>query len=387
MADHIFAPHLKALNRYGIRTSQTNLLAPVFQPINVDLVPVYELPKTGGLDSNEILSHSAILSLLATPQLLYSVEINVGTPPQKLRLELDTGSQVTWVFGPKVPQKQQKGHVIYDPAKSRSYVSTSRAYTILYQDASNTKGSWAYENLNLGGVRLTETAFGVASNVSPGFVSEKVSGLLALSLDSATVKSLGSPGILPDTVFTLRLAKYGPSDLILGSSTHSTKFASMPIHYVPLVANTFRSWRFRTMGVKVNGKFIPRRRGTVKEAVIDSGTALVYMDPAVIKAIYDHIPGSRYDKFQEGYLVPRGTQFPSVTMIIDGQEYQIPSTLADINNDVGHGMLFGQYQSTSETDTAEYYGVFFLQHVLAVHDFKNRRIGFARRTDVKYDNE
>lgn len=379
----MFAPHLKALSRYGIKAPDAFALDSIYRPSDAGVFTSVARVSQA-IPTIPTTSHGQP-GTISLPQadLLFSLNVGIGTPQQSFLLELDTGSPLTWVFGTDIPKKQQRSHSLFDSSKSTSYVGTPENYTLTYQDGSYTNGTRAFDVVSFGGIELPDTAIGVARDVSPMYATGTVDGIFGLKLGSDVLKSLGRSKMLEKPVFTLKLVQEGPGEIVFGLV--DTTFASSPIHYVQVSSGARKGWRFVTGGIKVDGRLISQRDTSFKEAVIDAGTALVYLRPAVIKAIYEAIPGARFDKFQQGYLVPAGSLYPSVTISVGGDEYEIPSGRPDKHYHLGHGTFFGQYQSTSEDDTTEYLGAVFLKNVLAVHDFENNRIGFARRNDVKYE--
>lgn len=136
------------------------------------------------------------------------------------------------------------------------------------------------------------------------------------------------------------------------------------------------------MVLEVNGVLVPRSKNEIE--FFDSGTD-IYLQSATVRAIYAQIPGSGYDKKQDLWFVPRGGKYPTVNFSIGGEKYQIPSHKPKESAYLGDGTYYGQYQSLTDSDNPEILGSVFLSYVLAVHDFANKQIGFARRKDIHYD--
>lgn len=57
--------------------------------------------------------------------MIYSSEIFLGNPPQKIRALFDTGSSKTWVAGEKVRQNYPIPHNYYNPENSKTALITT----------------------------------------------------------------------------------------------------------------------------------------------------------------------------------------------------------------------------------------------------------------------
>lgn len=64
--------------------------------------------------------------------MIYSTEIYIGNPPQKLRALLDTGSSKFWVASKNVQGNFKQPHSYYDPSKSKTAIHTKEFATSLY---------------------------------------------------------------------------------------------------------------------------------------------------------------------------------------------------------------------------------------------------------------
>lgn len=388
MHSTVVRSHLKALHRYNIAGKKIQSTDGGLSSKEDSFVAVTNpLAQRSGLsnDHAESVSKEAVSVRLPQADQLFGAYVDIGTPSQRFLLEVDTGSPLTWVFSTEMPKREHHSHRLFDPSKSSSFQGSSKDFKLPYQDDSFVEGSWAWDLVKIDSLTLPNTAIGVAKNVSSLYIKGTMDGILGLTLKSDVLNSILDNESLKQHIFTLRLTRDGPGELTLGSV--DTRYASSNINYVPLSSDVWKGWKFPTNGIKVQGRFVPRYITPIKEAVIDSGTALLYLHPTVVQAVYDLIPGSKFDKEQEGYVVPVGSIYPSLTFLIGGQEYQIPSRPADKTYTIDKKINFGEVQSTAEDDTSEYYGAEFLKYVLAVHDFGNKTIGFAKRSDVKYDEE
>ncbi|KAI9033598.1 aspartic peptidase domain-containing protein [Phycomyces nitens] len=92
---------------------------------------------------------------------LYFVHLDIGTPPQRFSLALDTGSTDTWIQSAKCPSNICRD-TKFDEKKSLTYTPTDQNFTAPYVSG-NVSGIFGTDTMSFGGVSIKNQPFGLAS--------------------------------------------------------------------------------------------------------------------------------------------------------------------------------------------------------------------------------
>ena len=126
-------------------------------------------------------------SALATPEgqdLLYLVSVDIGTPHQRLNVDIDTGSGDFWVFSSLMLKNQVDGQAVYNPSNSTTASKLGDStWEITYGDGSTSVGVVYVDQVTIGGLGVLSQAVEVATHVSEGFTGDSNNdGILGLAL-------------------------------------------------------------------------------------------------------------------------------------------------------------------------------------------------------------
>ncbi len=117
----------------------------------------------------------------------YLIDVDVGTPPKRFRLNLDTGSSDVWVYGSAIPKSFLKGQAQYEPSQS----STSRLVPFAVWLAGYIDFSF------VGGAVYKDTVSVVAAEGDGGGLTVQTQGLQVAALVARSiVQDAGMDGIL-----------------------------------------------------------------------------------------------------------------------------------------------------------------------------------------------
>ncbi|KAA8569212.1 hypothetical protein MFRU_004g00610 [Monilinia fructicola] len=331
----------------------------------------------------------------------YLCPVQIGTPPQTLLLDFDTGSSDLWVWSTELPKSitaKATGHTIFDPAKSSTFkASKTSKWKISYGDSSSASGTVGTDTVTLGGLAIENQAVELATKLSTQFAEGAGDGLLGLawgSINTVTPEPVATPvenmisqKDIPSNaeLFTANLGSWRDAeDPDKGASFYTfgyidnTIVGTQEIYYTP-VDNSQGFWMFDSASATVNGKTIAQ---SGNKAIADTGTTLALVSDETCQAIYDAIPGSTYDNEQQGYTFPSSTtadQLPVVTFAVGGKQFAVQKE--DLGfADAGNGMVYGGIQSRGSM-TFDILGDTFLKGIYAIFDQGNTQFGAVQRNE------
>ncbi|CAK9781356.1 acid protease [Cutaneotrichosporon oleaginosum] len=250
---------------------------------------------------------------------MYTVPIDIGTPPQSFEVQLDTGSNGLWVHTSACQNECPRVRG-FDRGASASYNTTGARFRASYV-ATHIDGEVGTDTITLGGYTVPGQEFGVALDVKgTGFKGSDIVGILGMGwpiksdnkFPSTTpwwVHALEGKGGArwPKPMFGIALrvaqagknqqAVYGGELTLGGVDSEAIMGGESALRWLP-VSNP-NAWEVFMDDLVVggasilkvdNGRTIPAR------ASLDTGTAGLMGPFAAVKALYARIPGSFIDE-------------------------------------------------------------------------------------------
>ena len=242
---------------------------------------------------------------------------------QTINMDFDTGSSDLWVFNTQLNQAGQADRIVYDPTKSPTFkLMQGASFSISYGDGSSVQGDVGTDTVNIGGAVVENQAVELATAVSGSFLKDKQNdGLVGLAFSKInTVKPVQQNTFfdnaipnLAEPVFTANLKAGAAGDYEFGT-IDETKFNG-PLTWAPInTTNGF--WQFSSQQFSVNNGTPVMAPGG--QAIADTGTTLLLVNPEVVNAYYSQVTGAINDQTAGGVTFPCNAQLPDLQVDVGG---------------------------------------------------------------------
>ncbi|KAK9451143.1 aspartic peptidase domain-containing protein [Limtongia smithiae] len=343
---------------------------------------------------------------LENEAIYYFAEVYVGTPPQLIHLDIDTGSSDTWVQTADNPYCQSAsapcaGTGTFAPENSSTFIELNEDFSVKYADGTFATGYFALETLEIDGITLSNLTIGLATN---GTISHALMGLGYPSIEPSAGDDiegtypnlpvmLVDQGYIQSRVFSLYLNdREASSGTLLFGGIDKMKYSGDLVE-LKRYNSSLGEQKFY---VALEGLGVSRSLDSDSITVIDLNTTFL-LDSGSTSIILsnDTISGvmEAFDAFyseEYGHYVrrceltnPNATidfQFPNVTVKINVQdELLLPQFGAN-----GKQLFFTSdnaeacYVAITLDDSQNILGDRFLRSAYVVYDMDNDVIGMAQ---------
>lgn len=324
---------------------------------------------------------------------LYLADIEIGTPGQKIRVDVDTGSSDLWV--PGAGTQSEDG--TYDHSKSSTYAKDKDGFQIGYGDGSSASGDWAKETIKIGGATVTGLEFGDATTqnvgqsiLGVGFKGNEASAQSrssAFTYDNLPIQ-MRKQGIINKAAYSLYLNSLeAESGSILFGAIDKSKFEGELKELDIVNIDDSGSETSEPVAFFVNLDSITNKDTKLASktypALLDSGTTLIYAPQEVAKTF-----GSKYGEYNQqvgGYLTSCSTEGEDFEFTFGDKTIKVPfkDLLYNLNGKASGSSdqcLVGVMGSS-----ADYYilGDGFLRSAYVYYNIDDAKIGIAQ---AKYDS-
>ncbi|KAI9498311.1 aspartic peptidase domain-containing protein [Zychaea mexicana] len=332
----------------------------------------------------------------------YVATVEVGTPPQKLDLNPDTGSADLWLIS-TLCKKCDDYNTKFDPKKSTTYkgpvgeesTSTKKEWNIRYGDGSTAGGYVGYDVVNLGGLPIENQAIELATHETQ--MDNVVHGIMGLAFPQlCTVDGIKTPlenlqeqGLIKDTIFSFWLGKYqhgGGGELIFGGYNKARfegKLTQVPVRNIQgywgitvnhgRVGNQLIPWRgvqstLSNDKVEGSGRIVDNLIPNVVPllpAILDTGTTLMIFPPGLAELVASHYDATPQE--DGTYIINCDlNNLPEFTLNIGGSDFTVPSE-SMIYYSFGNGTCIAGFAKANFPFAI--LGDVFLKNVYSVFDF------------------
>lgn len=383
-----------------------------------------QVNNTVGVTVDNQVSISFFLSLETfsdPPQnLLYTVEVSMGTPPQKMILQLDTGSADLWVPSTawcESNTSQQnggdpcKGIGSYSANDSSSFQYVNSDFLISYVDGSETAGDFGTDTFSVAGVSVPDMQFGIGYNITGNsftggilgisYAADEagdVSGSSAASYPNFPAK-LVADNLINSRAYSLYLdSQNARSGIVLFGGIDTSRFqGTLQTRPIIPAGGVYRDLQIALDAVSVAGAASLGPSDPVP-ALLDSGTSFTYIPDDIafslfdtFSANYDQAGGNAYVdcslRSQDSPVVfsfgPASISLSMGEMVLDANVYAAGGSETGQSNACAFGILPMSAMNLS----SPILGDTFLRSAYVVYDLDNNEISLAQAAyDVKESN-
>lgn len=319
-------------------------------------------------------------------------------------LDLDTGSSLLWVQAqlsssdPSIDDQNQ-----YNPTTSKTAQARDQTQRVNYGDGSHVEASLYSDNVIIEKLLAKNQQLGAVSsaNLSSNAIQGKSNGLIGLGFppdDDNLVQNLQQQGVIKYASITLVGPRNDPKKageidakaimeprgyLIVGSV--DPKYYTGDIAWCPRVSDldgmAQNRWVVKLDSVSLNGKVVFQNQ----YALIDTGTSYIMTSPTSLDQFRRQITGAKITPSKKYMFMYPPSSITSVSFVLGGREIQLhPSdfSLGEIKPD-SKGNLWALSSICTVPggwpfpDNLWILGGIFIDNVVSIFDFGEKKIGFA----------
>ncbi|KAL1868437.1 hypothetical protein VTK73DRAFT_3676 [Phialemonium thermophilum] len=273
-------------------------------------------PSTDPVTRDRIRRRGTAQAVLDNEETLYFVNATLGTPPQSLRLHLDTGSSDLWVNTPRSELCQSRGSPCrfagtYDANASSTYEYIGSYFNISYVDGSGASGDYVSDTITIGQAQLDRLQFGV------GYSSSSAQGILGVgyAVNEVQVGRAGksayrnlpaqmvADGLIRSNAYSLWLNDLDSNTgSILFGGVDTERFeGSLQTLPIQAQAGVFSEFLITLTGIQLGNQSVADDLALA--VLLDSGSSLSYLPDDLVQQIYAAV-GARYDADSGSAYVP-----------------------------------------------------------------------------------
>ncbi|KAH6581375.1 hypothetical protein BASA61_009098 [Batrachochytrium salamandrivorans] len=313
--------------------------------------------------------------------------MQVGTPPQTLQVQFDTGSSLTWVKSTECSHGEGCEGPRYNPTISSTWrKGPETPQSMTYADGGQILCREQIDVVYLAGVRLTTSrvcnAYAVKNAVNQ---SDGLSGLVGLSPpqgDDTYNLMLSLKDSFNSSLVSFwynQMAIEGDHGLLDGAGEitfggYNPERLSGDISWLPVISNT-GYWTVPIDSMTFGFMVIPIRKALVNQTIFDTGTTLIVLPVDMFSSI-NNIMHAVLDPAGGMYKLSciRAMSLPPITVVFNGKPYVLTWAQQILTDNTDCWSVF-----TPSTSTSIIFGVSFLRNYHVTFDYNpgELRVGLA----------
>jgi len=321
----------------------------------------------------------------------YVGEVDIGTPPQKFSVVMDTGSANLWVASSKCTTARSCANKAeYDSSKSTTYKANGEKFSIQYGTGS-CSGIIDNDKVCIAGVCVDDQPFGEATSLAAFFAGQPMDGICGLGFQALAVDRVIPPvynmiqqNLLDNPWFTVWMTADGNvqgkngGQITLGD--YDTAHCSSTCDWVSLSSATYYEfildgYKVGTLDSRPKGIGRRSRRAAGDAAISDTGTSLIVGPTTDIDAICKQLGGTADGGV---YSIPCADKdtLPDVIFTIGGKDYSVQSKNYVVPDGTGKCIL-GFQGMRAIAGPKWILGDCFIRQYCNVYDMGNKRLGLC----------
>ncbi|KAG6022954.1 hypothetical protein E4U41_002120 [Claviceps citrina] len=336
-------------------------------------------------------------------QTFYFLNATLGTPPQPVRLHVDTGSSDMWVNTPtstlcsSLPQRCAEAET-YSANSSSTYQYVSSNFNIAYLDGSGASGDYGTDVLRFGGQTVSSLQFGIGyasgtrgNILGIGYPSNEAQVVLAGRKPYPNLPAkLHADGKISSTSFSLWLNNVdAEAGSVLFGGIDTEKFRGSLVGVPIQKANNDYTQFFITMtGLDVGSETVASDMALA--VLLDSGASLTLLPNHITSQIY-LLVNAQYQERHDVAFVPCSLRQQNATMTF---RFSFPAAITvslsemilDYPDRAGKAPKFDNgdeacvFGIRPAHDSATILGDTFLRSAYVVYDMDKNEIALANAT-------
>ena len=333
-------------------------------------------------------------SKLKNEETLYFMDISIGTPPQALRMHIDTGSSDLWVNVADSRLCTSRGDPCgasgtYNANSSSTYQYLNSDFNISYVDGSGSYGDYATDDVQFAGIELKNQQFGI------GYVSSSMEGIIGIGYPANEVAvtygydpypnipaNLVQHGHISSNAYSLWLNDLDASTgSILFGGVNSDKYVGS-LETLPIIKTqgyVYAEFFIAMTGVGSNGQEGSIANNLAMAALLDSGTSLTYLPNDITQSIYNAV-NAQYDQSQGAAFVDcsYAGRSDTIDFTFSSPTIRVPMNELVIVAGIDNGQPVCILGISPSGSSSAVLGDTFLRSAYVVYDIANNQISLAQ---------